>query len=266
MHLDDHEQRIEELSGRYERAELAVALVIAELSSSPSPSELAAARRQIEALLAALLSETVTWIDKVAPEAYQQGVTEAVSAMGEAPLVDPEAVYQRQSHQEALRTLTDDLVEDMARVTEYMERDAKRILRKIGRRQLLRSISERDPVRRAGDFRAELEERGVRFADRSGRRWRPGAYAKMALLTQTGVILNTAAGYTAADLGSPGVAISDGGPGDVDEPCRRAGGQTWSVAYFLTHLLEHPNCRRSGAPKPRSWSGDLDRTTEAEAA
>ncbi len=105
----------------------------------------------------------------------------------------------------------------------------------------------------------EMRERGVRFTDRSGRRWKPRSYAAMLLRTAAVDTSNTANLTTAASLGSPGVRVSDGGPGDVDEPCKVADGQRWSTAYALRHKLEHPQCRRSFAPLPSTFAGKLDR-------
>ena len=106
----------------------------------------------------------------------------------------------------------------------------------------------------------EMRERGIAFTDRGGRRWKPGHYARTVLYTHVASVLNTGTALTAAELGSPGVRISDGGPGDVDEPCKRANGQAWSLAYWLANLIEHPSCRRSGVPLSPRYTGELDRT------
>ena len=105
----------------------------------------------------------------------------------------------------------------------------------------------------------EMEERGIRFTDRAGREWQPRLYAEMAVRTELADASNMANLGVADQISSPGVRVRDGGPGDVDEPCRIANGQTWSLPYANAHRLEHPNCRRSFAPLARSFRGKLDR-------
>lgn len=44
------------------------------------------------------------------------------------------------------------------------------------------------------------------------------------------------------------VEILDDGADDDDEECVIANGQIWTLAYFESNRLEHPNCTRSAAP------------------
>ena len=98
---------------------------------------------------------------------------------------------------------------------------------------------------RQGRFLAEdMREQGIKFVDKSGRRWKERAYANMVSRTELADAANMAHLATAEQINSPGVFVSDGGPGDVDEPCRIANGQAWQLQYANIHRLEHPNCRR----------------------
>lgn len=265
MSHEDFDPAIEDLTARFERAELLIAAALGGVGVGATARELREASRIIEAILATLLAETVAWIERYVPEMYRQGAEEAARSMVLAtPGEVARNLLRSDAHLQSLDALARNLLDDMARTTEYVNRDAKRTLREIGRRQLTKAMARTNPAARIPDFRAEMEEQGVKFVDRSGRRWSMSRYAEMSLRTQSAVILNAGAGNAALELGSPGVAISDGGPGDVDEPCRVANGQVWSVAYWLAHLIEHPNCRRSGAPKSPAWRGVLDRVMPGE--
>jgi hypothetical protein len=44
------------------------------------------------------------------------------------------------------------------------------------------------------------------------------------------------------------VEILDNGDTDDDEPCQIANGQIWTVEFFESNRLEHPNCTRCAVP------------------
>jgi hypothetical protein len=44
------------------------------------------------------------------------------------------------------------------------------------------------------------------------------------------------------------VEILDNGSTDDDDECKEANGQIWTIGYFSSHALEHPNCTRAAAP------------------
>lgn len=104
-----------------------------------------------------------------------------------------------------------------------------------------------------------MREEGIKFVDRGGRRWTERAYASMVMRTELADAANMASIGVAEQIGSPGVRVRDGGPGDVDEPCRIANGQAWQLHYANAHRYEHPNCRRAFAPLARTFQGDFDR-------
>lgn len=262
--IEDFEPRIDELTARFSRAEILIAAALGTVAAGATPQQLGQAQRQIAAILQSLLTECVAWINQTIPAVYRSGAEQAIRDMAlRLPRVFEERKRQP-AHMLSLESLAQGLLDDMAAASENMNRDAKKMLREIGRRQLQKSLAQTNPVSRIPDFRAEMEEHMLAFVDRAGKRWRPAVYAKTALLTQTGAILNTGNLNTALEFGSPGVAVSDGGPVDVDEPCIEANGQVWSVAYAMANLLEHPRCRRSFAAKSPSWRGTLDRATAGE--
>lgn len=265
MSVEDFEPRIDELTARFSRAEILIAAALGTVAAGATPQQLEQAQRRIAAILQNLLTECVAWINQTIPAVYRDGAEQAIRDMA---LRLPRGVFEQRLRQPAhtlsLESLAQGLLDDMAAATSNMGRDAKKTLREIGRRQLQKALARTNPIARIPDFRAELEEQGVSFVDRSGRRWKASRYARVVLLTQTASILNAGTVNTALQFGSPGVRVRDGGPGDVDEPCRVADGQAWSIAYFAAHLIEHPNCRRSGAALSPSWRGTLDRTMPGE--
>lgn len=119
----------------------------------------------------------------------------------------------------------------------------------------------RSGPRQGRDLAAAMDDAGIQFVDKAGRRWRSRAYANMVLRTELVDASNKANLAVADQFNAPGVRVRDGGPGDVDEPCRIANGQTWSKEYANLHRYEHPNCRRAFAPLASTFDGTLDRGT-----
>jgi hypothetical protein len=262
---ESYDPAIEELAARFERAELLIAGILGGVAARATPAQLREAAAQVAAVLQALLEATARWIEENVPEMYREGMREAARSMAlELPGEALERMARQETHGIILRSLAEDLLSQVAASTQNVSEDAKRRLRDIQRRQLQKAMARTNPMARVPDFRAEAEEHAIAFTDRRGRRWGMRSYAEMLLRTHSAVILNAGSLNAAIELGSPGVKVSDGGPGDVDEPCRRANGQTWSLAYALTHVIEHPQCRRAFAPLPRGWRGTLDRGAEGE--
>lgn len=48
--------------------------------------------------------------------------------------------------------------------------------------------------------------------------------------------------------GAKAVEILDNGDTDDDDECKEANGQLWSIDYFQSNTLEHPNCTRTAVP------------------
>ena len=258
---DQYDQQIEELSSEYAKTALVIAGILATLGLAPTPSALRAAQATIQAALTGLLAASVEWMGLLIPIVYRTGVTEALKSI-EGPDQDTlrervEKTMRSKEHREIMQSLAETLRDDLAGAVDSIGRDAGKTLAEIRRRNVQAALSKGSL--RPDDFADEMRERGVAFTDRRGRRWDAGRYASMVLRTQLANTMNAGHLTKAIELGSPGVRIFDGGPGDVDEPCKRANGQVWSLRYFSTHLIEHPNCRRSGAGLPKTWKGELDR-------
>lgn len=206
----------------------------------------------------ALNEEAARWVEETLPAIYASGMQQALRSP-ETPDVGPGALAGA-VHDETLALFQDELTSELSAATRRMTDDAKASLREIARRRLAASLDNgtnaRDEARRMRD---EMGEKGVSFVDRSGRRWDARAYAEMVLRTHTIAVANEGNLNTAAELGSPGVRVHDGKQ-DSDEPCKRADGQAWSLAYARGHKLEHPGCSRAFSPLPSTFSGELDRT------
>lgn len=262
MPADEFNRQVDELSSRYEKTAAYLGTAIAALAAAEAlkPSALQAARTAIQTALSGLLAASVAWVGQYIPLIYLRGMAEAQRSIG--PGVSQEELRRQLrtgAHREAVTTLAETLRDDLAAAVENLGRDSNRALSEIRRRNVQRSLARGAPLSQREQFAAEMEERGIAFVDRSGRRWDAGKYAETVLLTHVASVLNAGHLNKALELGSPGVRVSDGGPGTVDEPCRRANGQHWGLVYAARHLLEHPRCRRSFAPLPRTWKGELDR-------
>lgn len=66
--------------------------------------------------------------------------------------------------------------------------------------------------------------------------------------TELGEAQNAATASRYKEAGVKAVEILDNGAEDDDEECKIANGQIWSLKYFSSHALEHPNCTRAAAP------------------
>jgi HK97 family phage portal protein len=66
--------------------------------------------------------------------------------------------------------------------------------------------------------------------------------------TELGEAQNAATVSRYKEAGVGNVEIFDNGNDDDDAECQDADGQIWSLSYFSSHLLEHPNCSRTSAP------------------
>ena len=206
----------------------------------------------------ALEEDARDWVEDTLPEVYAEGMRTALHSEN-TPDVDPDTLEQG-VHDETLDLFIDELIGQLAQATHNISEQAKASIREAGRRNLAASLDKGTNARQqAAEMERELREKGVKFVDRRGREWGPRQYAEMVLRTHTIEVSNEGNLNTAAELGSPGVHVHDGGPGDVDEPCKKANGQNWSLAYARAHRTEHPNCRRAFTPLPSTWEGTLDR-------
>jgi hypothetical protein len=247
----DFDAAVESHAAQYEQVAAALALLMAQAATAAEPTAIPQARAAARRYLDALLQAATAWIRTNTPAVYRQGVSEARGSVVEA--------VQGREHSEVLRGLAEAIQADLGRAVEEMGRDFDRGLAEIRRRRIAEALDTRNAPESARGFARDMRERGVAFTDRSGRRWNPRHYAATCLHTHVATTLNAATLLTAAQMGSPGVAVVDGGPGDVDKPCKDANGERWSVAYAIAHPVEHPNCRRAFTPLSPRFTGELDR-------
>lgn len=254
--MDRFENRIKEFAEAVETAaSFMLGMVLLFLGGRTSVEE---ALRGIEEAAEALLEDSREWVEDYLPEVYTDGMKASLDSEDTPDI--PAAELTQEVHDEALELFMEDLIGQVARITQNVSEDAKASLREAARQRLAASLDNgtnaRDEARRMEE---DMRERGIKFIDRRGREWGPRQYAEMVLRTHTIEVSNEANLNTAAELGSPGVGVVDGGPGDVDEPCKVANGQKWSLRYARANRTEHPNCRRAFYPLPSTYSGPLDR-------
>jgi 23S rRNA pseudoU1915 N3-methylase RlmH len=254
--VDRFDRLIASLAGAFEvAAEGMLNIVLAFLAGRQGILD---AMGAIDEVAQALEEDSRDWVEDTLPEVYAEGMRTALTSEN-TPDVDP-ATLEQGVHDESLDLFIEELAEELARTTQNVSEQAKRQIREIGRQRLAASLDNGTNARdEAVRMEEQLREEGVKFVDRRGRKWGPRQYAEMVLRTHTIEVSNEGNLNTAAELGSPGVHVHDGGPGDVDEPCKVANGQYWSLRYARLNRTEHPNCRRAFSPLPSTWSGKLDR-------
>ena len=260
---EQYDRQVEELSSQYATAASLILAAVASLGAGATAASLQAARTTAQRTLEALLAVSVAWINLHIPRIYRSGVEEAIRVI-EGPSQDEireqaDEAMKSLEHRTAMETLAETLRDDLQGAIEGMGRDANRALGEIRRRNIQTALAKGSPLAGVEDFAAEMQQRGIRFTDRGGRRWQPETYAETVLRTHVASILNAGHLNKAIEMGSRAVRVFDGGPGDVDEPCRRANGQTWGLAFAAANMLEHPRCRRSFAALPKGYSGEVDR-------
>lgn len=258
-----YDPAIDEIAAKHERAASLLIGTVAAFAAAPlTDAALSTTEKAVSAVLEALLAASLAWTAVNLPVVYRSGLEDAVRAT-EGPPQDElrtsvDEAMRKAAHREALRILAESLRDDLTNAVRSMGKDVAEALREIRQRNVERALGG-DLASPTQDLAAEMRERGIGFMDQAGKRWKPESYAAMVVRTKVAIAYNAGHLNRALEMGSPGVRIFDGGPGDVDEPCVEANGQHWSLQYFARNLIEHPNCRRSGAALPRTWTGELDR-------
>lgn len=265
---------IEELAGAFGLTAATIAGAIAAEAASAIAADPVEAAARVERLLSdiavaltSLLSVSTAWTEEHIPIVYRRG-SEAVSAAISGESADEPSEAAGGEHDIAIEAARTKIDAELESAVNGMASDANAELQEISRRSTMRALAQDSPLgnRLAEEFADSMRDRGITFRDKSGREWQPEAYARMVLRTNVAATLNAGHLNKALELGSRYVRVRDGGPGDVDEPCRIANGQVWHVLYAALHMLEHPNCRRSFAALDPPYAGPVDREAPVSGA
>lgn len=161
-------------------------------------------------------------------------------------------------HRDAVAILAGDLFDDVLTATKFIDADAKRFVRKVGRELTNVSLTGgRTAVQSGRSLRRRLQSefvrRGIgkiRYADGSRRSF--ATYAEMLLRTKTGQVYNLGTAATAARSGVTHMELFDGrGCGLTSHnDGTEADGMIVPVNVALSYPLAHPNCRRAMAARP----------------
>lgn len=212
-----------------------------------------AVRVSISGVLAELLEALYRWLKRTAPQIYRDSIEE----------IDPGYEYA-EIDEETLNLIGEALAEDFAKLVGEMERDANRTIRNLAEQRIARERVTQPGSSNSGalaerELVAEMREAGLSFTDRSGRRWDPEVYARMAIQTGMARLRNSARLNAAAKMESRGVIVSDNEGPNSCEACKVANGQRWSLAVAAEELIEHPHCVRDFTPMPTIDTTPLDR-------
>lgn len=192
------------------------------------------------------------------PAVYRAGASVTTAAVGGS-------FTFTQPHRAALEVLAADTYADVLAATRFVEDDAKRFARTMGRRLTGFTLTGGDTARQqARAFERELARefgrRGigaVQYAD--GSRHGFGEYADMLLRTKTGVAYNAGTTNQARQIGIVVVEILDGSlcglTAHADD--QLANGLLVPIEIAEAYPLAHPNCRRAFAPRPDLTLADI---------
>lgn len=145
----------------------------------------------------------------------------------------------------ALEQVKKDTFDDLAKATQFVEQDVKRMIREASKIKAEAHIAEGKGVPMSKrDLKAALEKQGVRFVDKHGRHWKLDRYAEVVIRTKTAQAYNAGTIMQGLQEGATEFEVFDG---TGDKACKDANGSTWRADKCLANLVAHPNCRRAFA-------------------
>lgn len=192
------------------------------------------------------------------PAVYRAGASVTSAAVGGS-------FTFTQPHRAALEVLAADTYADVLTATRFVEDDAKRFVRDMGRRLTGFTLTGGDTARQQAralerELAREFGRRGigaVQYAD--GSRHGFGEYADMLLRTKTGVAYNAGTTNQARQIGIVVVEILDGSLCGLTAHAdnQLANGLLVPIEIAEAYPLAHPNCRRAFAPRPDLTLADI---------
>ena len=159
-------------------------------------------------------------------------------------------------HRAAVEVLADDLYSDVLRATTYMETDAKRIIRRLGKRTAALGLTGGTTARQSGDrltkaLSAEFGKLGtVRY--KNGSRHGFGEYGQMLMRSKTAVAYNLGTLAESQRLGIRLFEIFDSpecGLTAHNDPVK-ANGLIAPLEVVMQWPTSHNNCVRALGPRP----------------
>lgn len=182
---------------------------------------------------------------------YADGMTRADRMIGAAGVGGIGQASFTQIHREAVEVMALDAYNDLAAATDYMDAQAKRVIREATKARTLVGAAAGTGV--GQDARAlvsDFARDGVTgFTDRAGRRWKISTYAEMVVRTKSAHAYNTGTILRTEETGTRAMRIVDGERSGHAE-CLAYNRRICSTGWALDHPIEHPNCVRGFAPEP----------------
>lgn len=162
------------------------------------------------------------------------------------------------AHQEAVRALARDFFSDVLAMTDNVDADSKRFVRRVGRKLTGFKLTSGTPARAQArrferDLAREFRSRGIgAVIYRDGSRHSFGEYAEMLIRTKTGLLYQAGTLNAGRQAGIEYYEILDGedcGVTEHNDP-QQANGLIVPFRVAAGFPLSHPNCRRALAPRP----------------
>jgi hypothetical protein len=204
-----------------------------------SAAEIERLEREIQLTLKGVESRSDQWVRREMASLFGEGVTYASLALREK-------TFMSALTRSALAQLQQDTFLDLARATQFIGADVKRSISEVASRFIQLQIEEGLGISVAKrQMREELRDLGVRFTDRSGKRWRLDRYSEMVVRTKSAQAFNTGTVMRARELGVGRFRVLDG---TRDRVCQEANGKIWTAQWALENPVGHPNCTRAFAP------------------
>lgn len=210
--------------------------------------------RTVDDEMARLVDASREWMQDELPVIYSMGGGQA------AEVLDGPFTWSH-IHSAAVKSLADDLFDDVLTATDNVSADVKAWVRQAGRRATAGSLREGETATQAGRDLARSADRPVgtiTYAD--GARHTLADYADTLLRTKTAQTFNAGTLNTLRGAGVGWAEVIDGtscGWTSHDDG-DKANGTVRSLDDCAAHPLSHPRCRRSFAGRP-------DITTAADA-
>lgn len=239
--------------------------ILRELSGDVNENTLLRLKNQL-GRLAELESVAVTIADDLAQgtaEWINHGGLDKVYAAGGARGATRRLPFSFSTpHRAAVDVLSRDLFDDVLVATRFIEDDAKRWIRNVGREMTGLKLTSGTPAKaQARRFKAEMEavlgpKMGA-ITYRDGSRHSFGEYGEMLMRTKTGVAYNVGTLNQGRLAGIEFYELLDGAKCGLTShhDDQLANGLIVDYATAMAYPLAHPNCRRSTNPRPEVKSG-----------
>jgi len=266
--LNDLDKSADKLVSDYKKAySYILSLLKNQIDKGLSERQARSILREIQLILKDLDEEAYKWSYQVLPEYYYFSMSEIDKDAAQLNNVNVIGGSTSVIHQRAVEVASSSLFTDLAKNTENMNKEAKRIIREHGSELITRStITGQSHIRTKKQMKDALVKDGVTsFTDAGGKRWNITNYTSMAVRTKSRLVhnrgtMNRLGEYREEYSNNPNFDLIQISSHNASDWCRYYEGTVWSISgthpdYPSVDGLPnypyesfHPNCKHVYLP------------------